>query len=80
MLSAANTYADALPRDRQGLEAARAHTQAQIVATSPRGTLVHVADTSHDIQVDQPGAVVKVVMQALRMAEGAAKGDGPRSS
>lgn len=68
VLSAANTYADALPRDRKGLEEARAHTQAQIVATSSRGTLVHVADTSHDIQIDQPDAVARAVMQALRMA------------
>jgi len=68
VLSAANTYADALPRDRKGLEEARAHTQAQIVATSSRGTLVHVADTSHDIQTDQPDAVAKAVTQALQMA------------
>ena len=73
VLSAANTYADALPRDRKGLEEARAHTQAQIVATSTRGTLVHVADTSHDIQIDQPGAVVKAVVQALGMAQPAPK-------
>lgn len=69
MLSAANTYADALPRDRKGLEEARAHTQAQIAATSSRGTLVHVPDTSHDIQIDQPDAVAKAVMQALGMAQ-----------
>ncbi|WP_063671657.1 alpha/beta hydrolase [Dyella thiooxydans] len=68
VLSAANTYADALPRDRKGLEEARARTQAQIVATSSRGTLVHVPDTSHDIQIDQPEAVVKAVEQAMRMA------------
>jgi len=69
VLSAANTYADARPRDRKGLEEARAHTQAQIVATSSRGTLVHVADTSHDIQIDQPNAVVKAVGQALEMTQ-----------
>ncbi|WP_233843818.1 alpha/beta hydrolase [Dyella sp. 2HG41-7] len=69
VLSAANTYADALPRDRKGLEEARAHTQAQIVATSSRGTLAHVPDTSHDIQIDQPNAVAKAVMQALEMAQ-----------
>ncbi len=73
VLFAANTYADALPRDRKGLEAARAHTQAQIVATSSRGTLVHVADSSHDIEIDQPGAVVKAVGQALKMMQDAAK-------
>lgn len=69
VLSAANTYADALPRDRKGLEEARAYTQAQIVATSSGGTLVHVPDTSHDIQTDQPDAVAKAVMQALGMAQ-----------
>lgn len=69
VLSAANTYADALPRDRKGLEEARAHTQAQIVATSSAGTLVHVPDTSHDIQIDQPDAVAKAVMQVLGAAQ-----------
>jgi len=73
VLSAANTYADALPRDRKGLEAARAHTQAQIVATSSRGTLVRVADSSHDIELDQPGAVIKAVKEVVGMAQGAAK-------
>lgn len=68
VLSAANTYADALPRDRKGLEEARARTQARIVASSSRGTLVQVPDTSHDIQIDQPEAVVKAVEQAMRMA------------
>lgn len=69
LLSAANTYADALPRDRKGLEEARARTQAQISATSSRGMLVHVPHTSHDIQIDQPDAVAKAVVQALRMAQ-----------
>ena len=73
VLSAANTYADALPRDRKGLEEARAHTQAQIVATSSRGTLVHVPDSSHEIEIDQPGAVVKAVGQALGMTQRAPK-------
>lgn len=73
VLSAANTYADALPRDRKGLEEARAHTQAQIVATSSRGTLVRVPDSSHEIEIDQPDAVVKAVGQALKMMQSAAK-------
>ncbi|MFC5583287.1 alpha/beta hydrolase [Rhodanobacter terrae] len=68
VLSAANTYADAQPRDRKGLEQARARTQAQIVATSSRGTLVRVPDTSHDMQTDQPEAVAKAVRQALQIA------------
>ena len=69
VLSADNTYADALPRDRKGLEQARAETQKQIVATSSRGTLVRVTNTSHEIQNDQPGAVVKAIEQALRLAQ-----------
>jgi len=73
VLSAANTYADALPRDRKGLEEARAHTQTQIVATSSRGTLVHVPDSSHDIEIDQPGAVVKAVVQTLGMVQHVSK-------
>lgn len=73
VLSAANTYADALPRDRKGLEQARAHTQAQIVATSSRGTLVHVPDSSHEIEIDQPGAVVEAVRQAMEMTQHAPK-------
>lgn len=69
VLSADNTYADALPRDRKGLEQARAQTQGRIVATSSRGTLVRVANTSHEIQADQPGAVVKAVEHALGLAQ-----------
>ena len=65
VLSAANTYADALPRDRKGLEAAHDRTQAQIVATSSRGELVRVENTSHDIQLDQPQAVAAAVARVL---------------
>jgi pimeloyl-ACP methyl ester carboxylesterase len=68
VLSADNTYADALPRDRKGLEQARAQTQQRIVATSSRGTLVRVAHTSHEIQADQPAAVAKAIEQALQLA------------
>lgn len=68
VLSADGTYADALPRDRKGLEKARARTQEQIVATSSRGTLVQVPNTSHEIQADQPAAVAKAIEQALRLA------------
>jgi pimeloyl-ACP methyl ester carboxylesterase len=73
VLSADNTYADALPRDRKGLEEARTQTQKQIVATSSRGTLVPVANTSHEIQADQPAAVVKAVEQALRLARSSSR-------
>lgn len=73
VLSADNTYADAQPRDRKGLEQAREETQERIVATSSRGRLVRVANTSHEIQADQPGAVVKAVEQALELAQAPSK-------
>ena len=73
VLSAANTYADALPRDRKGLEEAKARTQAQIVAMSSGGALVHVADSSHDIEIDQPEAVAKAVVRAIGEAQRTSK-------
>lgn len=66
VLSADGTYADAPPNVRTALEAARDATQARIVATSSRGRLVKVAHTSHDIELDQPEAVVDAVRQAIR--------------
>jgi pimeloyl-ACP methyl ester carboxylesterase len=66
VLSASDTYADAPAKVRSALEAARAKTQARIAATSSRGRLIHVQHTSHDIQLDQPGAVVGAARQVLR--------------
>ncbi|WP_426661431.1 alpha/beta fold hydrolase [Rhodanobacter aciditrophus] len=66
VLQAAGTYADAPADMRRQLEAARAATQRRIVATSSRGQLRKVADTSHDIELDQPQAVVDAVTQVLR--------------
>lgn len=69
VLTAANTYADALPRYRKGLEAARHYTQEKIAATSTRSKLVRVENTSHDIQIDQPDAVVKAVTWVLQLSQ-----------
>jgi pimeloyl-ACP methyl ester carboxylesterase len=66
VLQAAGTYADAPATMRKRLEAARAATQQGIVATSTRGELRKVADTSHDIELDQPRAVVDAVLQVLK--------------
>lgn len=66
VLQAAGTYADAPADMRTRLEAARAATQHRIVATSTRGQLRKVADTSHDIELDQPRAVVDAVAQVLQ--------------
>jgi pimeloyl-ACP methyl ester carboxylesterase len=59
-------FDDASPEDRKALQAAREKTQKQIAATSTRGEIVPVAHSSHDVQVDQPNAVVEAIRKALR--------------
>ena len=66
VLQAAGTYADAPADMRKRLEAARDATQRRIVASSARGVLRKVADSSHDIELDQPQAVADAVTQALK--------------
>ncbi|CAM5327004.1 alpha/beta fold hydrolase [Rhodanobacter lindaniclasticus] len=66
VLQAAGTYADAPADVRDKLEAARDATQQRIVASSSRGMLRKVADTSHDIEMDQPQAVADAVAQVLK--------------
>lgn len=66
VLQADGTYADAPAHMRKRLEAARDATQRSIVATSTRGELRKVADTSHDIELDQPRAVADAVAQVLK--------------
>lgn len=51
------------------IEAARSQTHARIVAASTRGVLVDVPDTSHDIQLDQPEAIVSAVRTLLGSGE-----------
>ena len=66
VLQASGTYADAPEAMRKPLEAAREATQQRITASSTRGTLRQVADSSHDIEMDQPQAVADAVMELLR--------------
>lgn len=66
VLQAAGTYADAPADVRKPLEAARDATQRSIVATSTRGELRKVADTTHDIELDQPQAVADAVARVLK--------------
>ncbi len=66
VLQAAGTYADAPAGMRKSLEAARDATQQRIVASSTRGELRKVADTSHDIEMDQPQAVADAVTRVLK--------------
>lgn len=55
-------------------EAARSQTHARILAGSPHSVVIDVADSSHDIQLDQPQAVVAAVRQVL---EAPAQADEP---
>lgn len=73
VLSAANAQADAPADIRKALEAATNRTHTQIAATSIHGERLVVANTSHDIQLDQPEAVAKAVAQVLRETGGASK-------
>lgn len=66
VLKAEGTYADAPANVRKQLEAARDATQRRIVETSSRGLLRTVAESSHDIELDHPRAVVDAVMQVLK--------------
>lgn len=66
VLKADGTYVDAPANVCKQLEAARDATQQRIVETSSRGLLRTVVDSSHDIELDQPHAVVDAVMQVLK--------------
>lgn len=68
VLSASGTYADAPADVRPSLELAKEKTQSAIAATSTRSSLVTVANTSHDIQLDQPATVAKAVAQVIQKA------------
>jgi pimeloyl-ACP methyl ester carboxylesterase len=57
---------DDVPADiREVTEAARSQTHARILAASTQSIEVEVPDTSHDIQLDQPDAVVSAVQRLL---------------
>jgi len=56
-----NPFSDAPPGDRAMLEEARQRTQKLIAATSSQATIVPVAHSTHDVQIDQPTAVVDAI-------------------
>jgi pimeloyl-ACP methyl ester carboxylesterase len=66
VLTATDTYADAPADLRKTLDAARDKTQAQILATTTRGDRVVIEHASHDIQLDQPEAVINAITAMLR--------------
>lgn len=69
VLTADAAYADAPPADRGALEKAQDATHTRLVATSTRGTRVHVPGASHDLQMDHPQAVVDAVHSVLAQAD-----------
>ena len=66
VLAASDAMADAPPDVRKALEAATEKTQTQIAAISSRGERQVVANSSHDMQLDQPEAIAKAVVKVLK--------------
>lgn len=70
VLAAGNGYAS-VPQDlRKGMQAARIATHDAIVASSRRGRMQHVRNSSHDMQLDQPQAIADAVAALLPGAPG----------
>jgi pimeloyl-ACP methyl ester carboxylesterase len=65
VLAASDTYADAPDDMRKPMEAARKSTHDAIAASSRRGRVQAVADSSHDMQLDQPQAIANAVEALL---------------
>lgn len=68
-------FDDAPPEIRKSLEAARQKTQDAIAATSTRGIIIPIAKSTHDVQFDQPQAVVNTVRAAIEQAAAPRKKD-----
>jgi pimeloyl-ACP methyl ester carboxylesterase len=68
VLSASDPFEGAPPDGKQAMESARAKTQKAIAATSTRGKVVPVPNSSHDIQLDQPEAVVHATDDVIAMS------------
>ncbi|MBS0590316.1 MAG: alpha/beta hydrolase [Proteobacteria bacterium] len=54
-------FEDVPPQFRKAMEQARQKTHRAIAATSTRGKIIAVAQSSHDVQIDQPHAVIAAV-------------------
>lgn len=62
-------FADAPPEIGKPLEAARQKTQRAIAATSTQGSIIPVARSSHDVQLDRPDAVIDAIGAAIRRVD-----------
>jgi pimeloyl-ACP methyl ester carboxylesterase len=63
-----NPFADVPPDDRAMLEEARQRTHKQIAATSTHATIVPIAQSTHDVQIDQPQAIVDAIHTVIDKA------------
>ena len=68
VLVADGSFADAPPDGKSAMEAAQQKTNQRILATSTRSERRVVANSSHDMQFDQPDAIVTAVADAIRQA------------
>jgi pimeloyl-ACP methyl ester carboxylesterase len=69
VLVADGSFADAPPDGKSAMEAAQQKTNRLILATSTRSEKRLVAHSSHDIEFDQPEAVVSAVADAIKQAK-----------
>ncbi|HKE48703.1 MAG TPA: alpha/beta hydrolase [Rhodanobacteraceae bacterium] len=68
VLTAANAFDDAPPEGKSAMASAQAKTHKLIVATSTRGEKRWIASSSHDMQLDQPDAIVTAVANVVSEA------------
>lgn len=68
VLVADGSFADAPPDGKSAMEAAQQKTNTLILATSTRSERRFVANSSHDMQFDQPDAIVTAVADVIRQA------------
>ena len=68
VLVADSSFADAPPDGKSAMEAAQQKTNQLILATSTRSERRLIAHSSHDMQFDQPEAIVTAVADAIKQA------------
>ncbi len=73
VLTPDSAFTDVPPQMRKAFEDEREKTQKLILATSSRSERILVAHSSHDVQFDQPDAVVDAVRKAAKLAGDSAK-------
>jgi pimeloyl-ACP methyl ester carboxylesterase len=73
VLTPDSAFEDAPPEARKALDDEREKTQKLILATSSRSERILVAHSSHDVQFDQPEAVVDAIRKAAQLAGDSSK-------